>query len=52
MHFGFLNIMLLCSENGHVSEADVAIFRMESAGKEIYFWCARITPQFKSNLSG
>jgi hypothetical protein len=37
MHFDFMNIMLLYKENGRVSEADIAIFRMESAGKQIYF---------------
>jgi len=47
-----MNIILLYSEHRHVAATDVAIFRMESAGTQIYLYCVGITPQLKSNLVG
>jgi len=31
MQFGFMNVILLCSDNRHVSVTHVAIFRVVSA---------------------
>jgi len=31
MHFGFMNVILLCSDHRHVSVTHVAIFRVASA---------------------
>ena len=50
-NFGFVNIILLHSDNRNVSATHVAMFRVVSARIQTYFQCVRIIPQFKSYSS-
>jgi len=47
MHFGFMNVILLYSDNCHVWANHVVIFRVVSARIQTYLECVGITPQLK-----
>jgi hypothetical protein len=47
MHFGFMNVILLHSDHGHVLATHVAIFRVVRARVYTCLLYVRITPQFK-----
>ena len=48
MHFGCMNVMLLYSDNRHVSATHAAIFRVVSARLQTHLQCVGITPQLIS----
>ena len=52
MHFGFMSVILLHSDNRHVSAAHVSVFSVVSARIQIYLQCIGITPRLKSYSCG
>jgi len=48
MHFGFMNVILLYGDHGHVSAIHMANFRVVSARIQIYLYFVGITPCLKS----
>jgi hypothetical protein len=47
MHCGFINLILLHTDNRHVSATQVTIFRVIRARIRIHVQCIGVTPQLK-----